>query len=467
MKKFTLIVLLSYSILSFTQAQTQKSATLQEDQVAFEVNNSGMLVSSSTIGGAIQWPLPDGNLYLQHVGLIIGAEVTDQNGVTQTIFSEGFGQSLGGDFDPVTQENWGFLPLAGYDNPANSSLARSDQQDTWAPNWSQWPGLLGNNVLSADLEAFWGMHDRNNKEFEYFPYNNQPDWRGLGLEVEGRAYQYKNIAFEDITIFVFDIKNVSDKPLNKVVAGIHGDSFLGGPNNFADDSLFFDATANMAVYTEVANSPPDPNLPIFGMVGLHMLDTPNDLGLTSVTGSGFGGTNRVRNDPWLWQETTPGNMSLSNASGDILLTMGSGYFSLVPGEETRLAVAIGFSYSLSNLRIVMDNADFIYSQVLTGIDDNPVTAVETFQLLQNYPNPFNPETTIRYSLPRAADIKLSVLNQLGQTVRTLYQGSQSAGEHEVVWNGLNENGQQTASGLYFYRLETPEGLRYRKMILMK
>jgi|GEM_PF-5860372 len=466
MKTYWIIFTLLIVSVSLLTAQTKKSAVLQEDQVAFEVNNSGMLISASS-NADVQWPLPDANRYLEHVGLIIGAEVTDQNGVLQTIFSEGFGIELGGDFDPVTQENWGFLPLEGYDNPSNSSLARSDQQDTWATNWFWWPGLLGNNVFSADLEAFWGMHDRNNKEFEYFPYNNQPDWRGLGLEVEGRAYQYRNIAFEDITIFVFDIKNVSDKQLNKVVAGIHGDSNLGGPNNFADDSLFFDATANMAVYTEVAGSTPDPNLPIFGMVGLHMLDTPNNLGLTSVTGSYFGGTRKVRNDPWLWQQTTPGNMSLSNASGDLLLTMGSGYFSLAPGEETRLAIAIGFSYSLSNLRVVMDNAAFIYSQVLTGIDDQPERTVESFQLLQNYPNPFNPETTIRYALPIAADIKLSVINSLGQTIRTLYAGPQSAGEHAAVWNGQNENGQPSASGLYFYRLETPEGLRYRKMILMK
>lgn len=219
--------------------------------------------------------------------------------------------------------------------------------------------------------------------------------------------------------------------------------------------------------SELANTTPNPNLPPLGIVGIHFLDTPDDIGLTSVSGAQFGGNNKVRNDSWLWQETAPGNTSLSSASGDLLLTMGSGYFSLAPGEETRLAIAIGFSYSLSNLRIVMDNAGFIYSQVLTGIDDNPTTAVETFQLFQNYPNPFNPETTIRYSLPRAAEVELSIVNSLGQTVRTLFNGSQTAGEHVAVWNGLNKDGQPSASGLYFYRLETPEGLRYRKMILMK
>lgn len=105
---FTLLIV-SVSLLT---AQTKKSAVLQEDQVAFEVNNSGMLISASS-NADVQWPLPDANRYLEHVGLIIGAEVTDQNGVTQTIFSEGFGIELGGDFDPVTQENWGFLPLDG------------------------------------------------------------------------------------------------------------------------------------------------------------------------------------------------------------------------------------------------------------------------------------------------------------------------------------------------------------------
>ena len=71
-----------------------------------------------------------------------------------------------------------------------------------------------------------------------------------------------------------------------------------------------------------------------------------------------------------------------------------------------------------------------------------------FALRQNYPNPFNPSTTIRYELPRASNVKLSVYDMLGRQVRTLVDQVQEAGIHSTTFNvtGL-------ASGVYVYRLE--------------
>lgn len=90
-----------------------------------------------------------------------------------------------------------------------------------------------------------------------------------------------------------------------------------------------------------------------------------------------------------------------------------------------------------------------------------------FLLAQNYPNPFNPETTIRYSLPRADYVKLTVYNSLGQVVRTLVDRRQSAGEYSVHWQGTGENGQAVGSGVYFYQIEAGEFRQSRRMILLK
>jgi hypothetical protein len=89
------------------------------------------------------------------------------------------------------------------------------------------------------------------------------------------------------------------------------------------------------------------------------------------------------------------------------------------------------------------------------------------ELAQNYPNPFNPTTTIRFGLPDEGRIKLVVYNILGQKVTELINGVRGAGYHTIVWNGRNALGQQVATGVYIYRLETPAGIASRKMLLIK
>ncbi len=95
------------------------------------------------------------------------------------------------------------------------------------------------------------------------------------------------------------------------------------------------------------------------------------------------------------------------------------------------------------------------------------TLPTTTELLGNYPNPFNPTTVIAYRLPATAKVSVSIYNLLGQIVRTYYQGEQSAGEHRVTWDSRDENGQNVASGMYFYKLVAGDFIATRKMVLLK
>ena len=102
------------------------------------------------------------------------------------------------------------------------------------------------------------------------------------------------------------------------------------------------------------------------------------------------------------------------------------------------------------------------------IDDcaNPLSSTSTLEA-QNYPNPFNPSTSILFTLPTAGHVNVSVFNLLGQKVQTLYDGALSAGDHTVVWNGTDGNGNTSASGVYFYRIEAGEYQVTKKMVLTK
>ncbi len=99
-------------------------------------------------------------------------------------------------------------------------------------------------------------------------------------------------------------------------------------------------------------------------------------------------------------------------------------------------------------------------------DTSPAVAY-TFNLASPYPNPFNPTTSIPFELEATDEVKLAVYNLLGQQVRLLVSGEQSAGHHIAFWNGLDDSGNEIASGVYFVRLEAGSNIATRKLTFMK
>lgn len=97
----------------------------------------------------------------------------------------------------------------------------------------------------------------------------------------------------------------------------------------------------------------------------------------------------------------------------------------------------------------------------TSVEENG-TIPTVFNLDQNYPNPFNPTTIISYSLPEAASVSLKVFDVLGREVQTLVNDVKNAGTYTVEFNANN-----LPSGVYIYRIETPNYSSVKKMLLIK
>jgi hypothetical protein len=116
-----------------------------------------------------------------------------------------------------------------------------------------------------------------------------------------------------------------------------------------------------------------------------------------------------------------------------------------------------FSFSFYKLAPRKDD-DFI--SVVLDVEDE--TIPNDYGLTQNYPNPFNPSTTIRYSIPKEEFVTLRVFNLLGQEVKTIYQGTQRAGNHSIMFNAT-----QLPSGVYFYSIQAGNYSEVKKMMLMK
>jgi hypothetical protein len=93
---------------------------------------------------------------------------------------------------------------------------------------------------------------------------------------------------------------------------------------------------------------------------------------------------------------------------------------------------------------------------------------QEFVLENNYPNPFNPSTTIPLAVPRGAGLEVSVFDLLGRKVKVLFAGNLGSGRYPIAWDGTDEHGRGVASGPYFVRLVTTDGIHaVRRMLLMK
>jgi hypothetical protein len=107
----------------------------------------------------------------------------------------------------------------------------------------------------------------------------------------------------------------------------------------------------------------------------------------------------------------------------------------------------------------------------TAIEHSKIDIQDNFTLFANYPNPFTASTTICYSLPTSADIRLNIYNMKGEKVSTLIHQHQSAGTYEISWNGSNDNNVRVASGTYIYKMEINTGgevvSQSRQMMLLK
>jgi len=102
-----------------------------------------------------------------------------------------------------------------------------------------------------------------------------------------------------------------------------------------------------------------------------------------------------------------------------------------------------------------------------GKIEEEIQLPKTYSLSQNYPNPFNPITEIRFSLPQPENVSLEIYNIKGQKVITLLEKEMQAGTHTINWDGKNYNGEEVASGVYFYRIKAGEFSETKKMLLLR
>ena len=104
---------------------------------------------------------------------------------------------------------------------------------------------------------------------------------------------------------------------------------------------------------------------------------------------------------------------------------------------------------------------------IEGGDEATETPDLSLRLEGAYPNPFNPMTNVKFSMDYGQNVRLSVFDMSGRRIAVLADRHFAAGEHSVRWTGVNEMGQAVPSGTYLLRLDSAQGVRSDKMMLVR
>ncbi|MHB2148197.1 T9SS type A sorting domain-containing protein [Calditrichota bacterium LG25] len=209
------------------------------------------------------------------------------------VISEG-SCSRGRELNPEQTMIWGFQPIwQGYDGtvyfdqnnfPHLPTSAGTDanldgRPDIWPAEWLNpqtqeylWPGLWQNGQIIGDLETLYGLNDYDNLEFAYFPFPEDSNRRGLGIEIQSHVFQVQDF-YQDILFVVLRLTNRSSRDLNKMIFGIMGDVHIGGWQDYKDDHYNYDVQNNLIYAYDTDGKSYGSNIAP-GYFGITFLQTP-------------------------------------------------------------------------------------------------------------------------------------------------------------------------------------------------
>ncbi len=228
-----------------------------------------------------EWPKGSGHSYVDGVPVIVQVETQDINGKTihplETMYREFV------DLSPELKP-WGWAPLPGYFNPDQNSPAMSDNRETWPASWpdrpaewaGHWNGFFGKNQFNAQLETYFVFDDDPDEEFEFFPDANDPQRRGVGLEVATRGFQWSNVLAEDVIFWLYEITNEGTTDYEKALYAQYIDWGVGGTDDSGDDSGSYDAKNDIAfAWDDDGRGTPGHWSPV-GVAGYGFLESPGN-----------------------------------------------------------------------------------------------------------------------------------------------------------------------------------------------
>ncbi|MDD5530783.1 MAG: T9SS type A sorting domain-containing protein [bacterium] len=293
----------------------------------------------------------------------------------------------------------------------------------------------------------------------------------MGIRIEQRTYSWKNVNF---LLLNYKIRNMTNDTLKNAYFGYFMDNDVGcdfsdtAQQGCKDDMIGYDKTLNLGYSYDSDGYEPGWTTTA-GYIGCVLCETPGNIGFTGFNSWEWTGADSLVDLPL--QDSLKYNKmvdtafcSISTPSDVKQLSSSGPYPILLPNEEVDFTIAVVCAYNLSNLKESAQDAITRFNNgYFVGVEEeNGKVTSYNYELKQNYPNPVVKTTEFQYTIPKASKVRLEIYNIAGEKVATVVNGYETAGCKKTNWNPGT-----IKSGIYFYKLITPDYTATRKLILMK
>jgi len=278
-------------------------------------------------------------------------------------------------------------------------------------------------------------------------YDNQ----GLGIRVEQRSYAWRRSALTNVIVLNYKIRNMNEHVLEAPYFGYFADPDIGAD---MDDLADYDALRDLGYAYDVDGSESGWGTPA-GYVGVVLIETTGDVGATGFEAWPNDSVADIftnwKQDSLKYEHLKATDFESWDDPEDVRIFLKSGpYPDMNPGDEYDYTLAVVFAETLSELQANADAVKAAFNQGFPwiGIEEDETTAPGApVKLNLTTANISDGLIGLRYSLPHASDINISVFDAAGRRVQTLKQGHTPAGSGEIAWNAS-----RVSAGVYFVRL---------------
>ncbi|MHB8337175.1 MAG: fibronectin type III domain-containing protein [Ignavibacteriaceae bacterium] len=291
---FAFSILLLSTLKSFAQVivdknkgnhQNTKMGLMDGNLVQTVFYNFGEIAdwqNQPTLSGV--WPKGTNHTYVDGVAIIVSAEATDKQGNVFHPLETNYYEYTR--YNPQTFVTYGWWPLPGYANPYQTSVARSDDPNTWPSSWPDrpadwagyWDGFFGKGVMNADLETYFVFDDNEDRYYinthHFYPDADDTTRGGLGMQVKGRGFQWSQVLAEDVIFWYYEITNMGTTDYPKTLFAQYVDWGIGGHDNSSNNAGDYDQLLNISyAYSTVPFGSPGHWSPV-GLAGYAFLESP-------------------------------------------------------------------------------------------------------------------------------------------------------------------------------------------------